>query len=28
MEAEITAGSHVVMKKGGTEAALNVGSKR
>jgi predicted metal-dependent enzyme (double-stranded beta helix superfamily) len=28
IEAEITPGSHVVMKKGGTEAALNVGAKR
>ena len=28
IEAEITPGSHVVMKKGGTEAALNVGSTR
>ena len=28
IEAEIEPGSYVVMKKGGTEAAVNVGSKR
>ncbi len=28
IEAEIEPGGYVVMKKGGTEAAVNVGSKR